>query len=83
MVLTVPDSVLEKCHDAPTSGDCINMGDHWRIRLARGNNETEMIDAIVHEWAHALDEQANGPATDQHRKSWGHWYSVCHKAVRG
>jgi hypothetical protein len=83
VVMTVKDTTLEAHHGEPAHGDCKNMGDHWRIRLARGNSESEMLDSVIHEFAHAADEYENGPATDPHRKSWGHWYSVAHKTVRG
>lgn len=53
----------------------------WRIRIARGRNESEAIETLVHEWAHALDEYHNGPSVEEHRQSWGEFYSIAYRVV--
>ncbi len=53
----------------------------WRIRIMRNLTDDEAVDALVHEWAHAMDEYYNGPPTEIHRNSWGECYSKAHRAV--
>ncbi len=87
-VVTVPDLVLERVHKAPTAGDSFAICDakgrvlFWRIRIARGCTAQEQVDALCHEWAHALDELENGAwSRDCHRDSFGKWWARCHKAI--
>jgi len=35
------------------------------------------IDTLLHEWAHAMDKEANGIPSEPHRNSWG----VCYARV--
>ncbi len=35
-------------------GECINMGGHFLVRIARDCSEPEAIDTLLHEWGHAL-----------------------------
>ena len=86
-VVTVPATVLAKHHKVPVEhapfGDCLRRSDHWRIRLQRGVEDLAMRDTLEHEYAHALDEFLNGPATEPHRKSWGACVALCHQEIYG
>lgn len=63
------------------SGYAVPTKRKWRIRIMRGLTEQEAVDALIHEWAHAMDELQNGPPVDVHRNSWGECYSKAHRAV--
>ena len=38
------------------------------------------IDTLLHEWAHALDYEANGIPKENHRNSWGELYAKVWRA---
>jgi hypothetical protein len=84
-VRTVEPWVLEEYHGQATFGDCHwKKGGYWLIRLARGLSDTEMMDALEHEYAHALDEQRHGIASiNPHRVTFWLAYKECHEVVRG
>jgi hypothetical protein len=35
-------------------GECMNMGGHFLVRIARDCSEPEAIETLLHEWGHAL-----------------------------
>jgi hypothetical protein len=39
-----------------------------------------LIDTLLHEWAHALDQSLNGLAKEPHRNSWGKCYAKVWRA---
>jgi hypothetical protein len=39
-------------------GDCCVVGGKFRIRVARELNESQALDVLLHEWAHALSWEA-------------------------
>lgn len=49
-----PVDVLANQEFKTVDGDCTQIGRRFRIRLSRSMAETEAIEVLVHEWAHAL-----------------------------
>lgn len=57
-----------------------HFSDHADIKIKRGCMEM-MLESLVHEFAHILDWLFNPTRRDEHRQSWGRWYSICYKVV--
>ena len=53
-------------------GDCEKCVGHYYIRINRNLSESEAIDTLIHEWAHALSWSIRG---DDHCDEWGKAYS--------
>lgn len=45
------------------------------IQIDRNKSILTAIDTLLHEWAHALDKEANGIPIEPHRQSWGECYA--------
>ncbi len=45
------------------------------IEIDRNMSVLTAIDTLLHEWAHALDYEANGIPHEPHRNSWGELYA--------
>jgi hypothetical protein len=50
------------------------------IEIDRQLSQLTAIDTLLHEWAHALDQDRNGPAREPHRESWGKCYAKVWRA---
>lgn len=53
--------------------------DQWYIVIGSHLNYYQRIDALEHAYAHVLDE-LDEHAREEHRDSWGKWYSRVHRA---
>ncbi len=47
------------------------------LHINRGMELSTAVDTLLHEWAHAMDKEANGLPTEPHRNSWGECYARC------
>lgn len=45
------------------------------IDITKGLDVSTAIDTLLHEWAHVLDIEKNGPSREEHRNSWGIAYA--------
>ena len=45
------------------------------IEVDKSMSVMAAIDTLLHEWAHALDNEANGVPLEPHRNSWGECYA--------
>ena len=45
------------------------------IEIDKAMSIAMAIDTLLHEWAHALDKEANGIPMEPHRNSWGECYA--------
>lgn len=45
------------------------------IQIDSNLGQLAAIDTLLHEWAHALDQDMNGMAVEPHRDSWGECYA--------
>jgi hypothetical protein len=45
------------------------------IEIDTGMSLLTAVDTLIHEYAHALDHDLNGIATEPHRESWGVCYA--------
>ncbi len=57
--------------------DCQQKPDHFLIRVDRTLEEHEAIEALVHEWAHALIWEH----TREHTNEWGKAYSKVYRIL--
>jgi len=51
------------------------------IYIIRGLNIENAVDTLVHEWAHLCDWLENGFGREDHRDSFGKWYSRCYRVI--
>ena len=49
--------------------------DRFVIEIDSNLNQVSAIDTLLHEWAHAMDLERYGLATESHRDSWGRCYA--------
>lgn len=45
------------------------------IEVDKNMSTNSAIDTLMHEWAHAMDKEANGIPKEAHRNSWGVCYA--------
>lgn len=45
------------------------------IEIDHQLSQLTAIDTLLHEWAHALDQDYNGKAREPHRNSWGKYFA--------
>lgn len=45
------------------------------IEIDKNMSIATAIDTLLHEWAHAMDKEANGIPLEPHRNSWGECYA--------
>ncbi len=50
------------------------------IQIDSNLGQLTAIDTLLHEWAHALDQDLNGVAVEPHRDSWGECYAQVWRA---
>ena len=53
------------------------------IEVDKSMSLASAIDTLLHEWAHALDHEANGIPLEPHRNSWGECYARCWRVYTG
>ena len=67
--------------------NCENSGLYWRegrkllINISRQQTYGQKLDALIHEYAHALDRADLKAASDEHNEAWGVYYAKCYKVV--
>ena len=49
--------------------------ERFLIEVDKSMSIATAIDTLLHEWAHALDKEANGIPTEPHRNRWGECYA--------
>ncbi len=49
--------------------------DHFVIEIDRNMVLLTAVDTLLHEWAHAMDKEANGIPVEPHRNTWGEMYA--------
>ena len=65
------------------SGYCTKSSDGWSIVISSYLDFNGRIDALEHEYAHALDDNPDrGNFHKEHGASWGIKFSKCHRVVR-
>jgi hypothetical protein len=50
------------------------------IEIDNSLTRISAVDTLLHEWAHAMDQDRNGVTTDSHRDSWGLCYAEAWRA---
>lgn len=50
------------------------------IEIDKHMSISAAIDTLMHEWAHAMDKEANGIPNEPHRNSWGVCYARAWRA---
>lgn len=45
------------------------------IEIDNSMSQQSAVDSLLHEWAHALDQEENGIPLEPHRSSWGECYA--------
>jgi hypothetical protein len=53
------------------------------IEIDRNMPVHTAIDTLLHEWAHAMDKEANGIPLEPHRNSWGECYARTWRVYMG
>ena len=53
------------------------------IEIDRNMPVPTAIDTLLHEWAHAMDKEANGIPLEPHRNSWGECYAKTWRVYLG
>ena len=79
-VIELPEDLKGECNTYTDENGEVH---HFVILLGHHPDWDVVSDALLHEWAHALDIAENGIPQDDHRASWGKWYSIVHKAAVG
>ena len=70
-------------------GCCVAYLDHkgniekFVIEIDRNMPVNTAIDTLLHEWAHAMDKEANGIPLEPHRNSWGECYAKTWRVYMG
>jgi hypothetical protein len=65
--------------DIKDCGELILDRGRYTIYIKQNQSWNNMVDSLIHEWAHVLDEW-DGTTREEHRDSWGVWYSRCYRA---
>ena len=55
----------------------------FTIRISKGLPSTSAVDALIHEWAHALSFTMQHPSFQDHGPEWGLAMSRCYLVVEG
>jgi hypothetical protein len=79
---TKPITVYVKnLHSQQLCGCCLAYLDRlgritrFELKIDRSLSQLTAIDTLLHEWAHAMDQDQNGLAREPHRSSWGKCYA--------
>jgi hypothetical protein len=57
--------------------------DHFIIEVDRNLGILTAIDTLLHEWAHAMDEEVHGIPMEPHRNTWGEMYARVWRCYTG
>jgi hypothetical protein len=57
-----------------------NTIERFLIEIDNTLSRISAVDTLLHEWAHAMDQDRNGVTTDSHRDSWGLCYAETWRA---
>jgi hypothetical protein len=74
-VVTKDLSEFKQCGNCTTYLNPNGSISKFVLAIDRGLGLCSAIDTLLHEWAHAMDSEANGVPTECHRNTWGECYA--------